>query len=434
MSWETPMRNLSLLERHRAVLPKWMALYYDEPISLARGEGRTVWDAEGNEYLDFFGGILTTMTAYNPPEVVEALRDQAGRMLHSSTLYLIESQIELAEKIAALSGIPDAKVFFTNSGSEANDAALMMATAYRASNNVLAMRHSYHGRSFSTVPVTGMASWSPSSLSPFNVSYVHGAYRYRSPFRSLDDSAYIRACTEDLENILQVATSGNVACLIAEPILGVGGFATPPDGLFGAFRKVLDRHGILHVSDEVQTGWGRTGEHFWGYEAHGITPDLITFAKGLGNGLAIGGVVGRAEIIDCFKASSISTFGGNPLATRGALANLAILERDGLQANARARGGQLFTRLRQVQANRPRLGDVRGKGLMVGLELNETDGWTPSRAAAKGVLEEAKRRGLLVGMGGFHGNVIRMAPPMSVTGAECERALAILEECFDVVL
>ena len=403
------MRNASLLERHRNVLPKWMALYYDEPISLARGEGRTVWDGEGREYLDFFGGILTTMTAYNPPEVVAALRDQAGKMLHSSTLYLIESQIELAEKIARLSGIPDAKVFFTNSGSEANDAALMMATAYRASNQVLAMRHSYHGRSFATVPVTGTASWSPSSLSPFSVNYVHGSYRYRSPFRALDDAAYIRAATEDLENILQVATSGDVACLIAEPILGVGGFATPPDGLFGEFRKVLDRYGILHVSDEVQTGWGRTGEHFWGYEAHGITPDLITFAKGLGNGLAIGGVVGRPEIIDCFKASSISTFGGNPLATRGALANLEILERDGLQANARARGAQLFKGFHALQKKYARLGDVRGKGLMIGLELNEPDGWTPSRPAAKKILEEAKKRGLLIGMGGFHGNVIRMA-------------------------
>lgn len=428
------MRNASLLERHRNVLPKWMALYYDEPISLARGEGRTVWDGEGREYLDFFGGILTTMTAYNPPEVVAALRDQAGKMLHSSTLYLIESQIELAEKIARLSGIPDAKVFFTNSGSEANDAALMMATAYRASNQVLAMRHSYHGRSFATVPVTGTASWSPSSLSPFSVNYVHGSYRYRSPFRALDDAAYIRAATEDLENILQVATSGDVACLIAEPILGVGGFATPPDGLFGEFRKVLDRYGILHVSDEVQTGWGRTGEHFWGYEAHGITPDLITFAKGLGNGLAIGGVVGRPDIIDCFKASSISTFGGNPLATRGALANLEILERDGLQANARARGAQLFKGFHALQKKYARLGDVRGKGLMIGLELNEPDGWTPSRPAAKKILEEAKKHGLLIGMGGFHGNVIRMAPPLSVTDEECARALAIMEKCFEAAL
>ncbi|GAB4155529.1 MAG: aspartate aminotransferase family protein [Sphingomonadales bacterium] len=423
----------SLLSRHRAVLPKWMTLYYDEPIALVDGEGCHAVDAEGRRYLDFFGGILTTMTGYNVPEIVEAVRDQAGKMLHSSTLYLIESQVALAEEIAALSGIPDAKVFFTNSGSEANDAALMLATAYRRSNQVLAMRHSYHGRSFSTVPVTGMASWSPSGLSPFNVSFVHGTYRYRSPFRHLDDAAYIQACQDDLINILEVTTSGDVACLIAEPILGVGGFATPPDGLFKAFQDVLKRHGILMIADEVQTGWGRTGEHFWGYQAHGITPDLITFAKGLGNGLAIGGVIGRAEIIDSFAANSISTFGGNPVSTRGALANLEVLRKGNLQANAKARGAQLRAGLEALQSRYPRIGDVRGKGLMQAIELNEADGWTPSKPAAKALLEATKARGLLVGMGGFYGNVIRIAPPLCLSEDQCAEGLTILEDSLATV-
>ncbi|MBW2526773.1 MAG: aminotransferase class III-fold pyridoxal phosphate-dependent enzyme, partial [Deltaproteobacteria bacterium] len=296
-----------LLARHRQVLPAWMALYYEQPISLVDGQGRHVVDAEGNRYLDFFGGILTTMTGYKVPEVVAAIKAQAERMLHTSTLYLIESQIALAEKIAALSGIPDAKVFFTNSGTEANDAALMMATQYRGSNQVLAMRGSYHGKSHSAVGVTGQRSWSATQLSPFHTAYIHGSYVYRSPFGHLDEPAYIAACVEDLRDVLRVAVSGGAACLIAEPIQGVGGFATPPDGLFGELKKALDDEGILFVSDEVQTGWGRTGEHFWGYEAHDITPDLLTFAKGVGNGLAIAGVVGRAEIIDCLRANSIST-------------------------------------------------------------------------------------------------------------------------------
>jgi len=424
------MKNISLLDRHRSVLPGWMALYYDEPISLVSGEGRTVRDSEGREYLDFFGGILTTMTAYAVPEVVEAVRDQAAKMLHTSTLYLIESQIELAERIAELSGIPNAKVFFTNSGSEANDAALMLATAWRRSNHVLAMRHSYHGRSFSTVPVTGIKAWSPSALSPFNVSYIHGSYRYRSPFADLDDAAYIKACTEDLQNIIDVTTSGDVACLLAEPILGVGGFAMPPDGLFGAFKEVLDHYGILFISDEVQTGWGRTGEHFWGYQAHGITPDLMTFAKGLGNGLAIGGVVGRGEIIDCFSANSISTFGGNPLATRGALANLDYYDAHNLQENAALQGAALHKGLNALQSRFPALGDVRGKGLMAGLEFVEAGGKAPASASAKTVLEKTKSLGLLVGIGGFHGNVIRMAPPLSVTAEEINRGLTILEEAI----
>ena len=424
------IKNTPLLERHKAVLPRWMALYYDEPISIERGEGRTVWDGQGNQYLDFFGGILTTMTGYGVPEVVEAIRDQASKMLHTSTLYLIESQIELAEKIAALSGIPDAKVFFTNSGSEANDAALMLATSYRRSNHILAMRHSYHGRSFATVPVTGNASWSPSGLSPFNVSYVHGSYRYRSPFKRLSDADYIEACVDDLRNMIEVSASGDIACLLAEPILGVGGFAGPPDGLFGRFKRLLDQSGILFISDEVQTGWGRTGESFWGYEPHGFTPDLITFAKGLGNGLAVGGVVGRADIIDCFTVNSISTFGGNPLAMRGALANLQYLEDHRLQENARVQGQALMAGLKALQSKRPMIGDVRGKGLMIGVELvNPSDG-SPSKDKARRILEETKARGLLVGMGGFYGNVIRIAPPLSVTKDEVRQALTIIEDCF----
>ena len=422
------IKNTALLDRHKDVLPRWMALYYDQPISLSHGEGRTVWDSEGNRYLDFFGGILTTMTGHAVPEVVEAIRDQAGKMLHSSTLYLIESQIELAEMIAAKSGIPNAKVFFTNSGSEANDAALMLATSFRRSNHILAMRHSYHGRSFATVPVTGNASWSPTQLSPFNVSYVHGSYRYRSPFKHLDDAAYMDACVADLRDMIEVSASGPIACLLAEPILGVGGFAMPPDGLFGRFKKELEKHDILFISDEVQTGWGRTGEHFWGYQAHGFTPDLITFAKGVGNGLAIGGVVGRADIIDCFTANSISTFGGNPLAMRGALANLAYVEKHGLQDNAKKQGKLLLTGLHALKDKNRAIGEVRGKGLMIGIEFVEGDG-APDRARAKRVLEGAKTRGLLVGMGGFYGNVIRIAPPLSLTEAEARQGLDILADC-----
>ena len=427
-------KNTPLVERHRAVLPRWMALYYDEPISIERGEGRTVWDSEGRQYLDFFGGILTTMTGHAVPEVVDAVCDQARKMLHTSTLYLIPSQIELAEKIAALSGIANAKVFFTNSGSEANDAALMMATCWRRSNQVLAMRHSYHGRSFATVPVTGNRFWSATPLSPFNVSYVHGSYRFRSPFRDFTDEAYINACVADLETIIDVSSSGagakvsNIACLIAEPVLGVGGFALPPDGLFGRFKKVLDRHDILFIADEVQTGWGRLGETFWGFEAHGVTPDLVTFAKGLGNGLAIGGVVGRGDIIDCFSANSISTFGGNPLATRGALANLDYLEKHELQANARAQGANLMAGLKRLQQKHDFIGEVRGKGLMIGIEIVAPPTDSPDKAKTGLLLEETRKRGLLIGMGGFYGNVIRLAPPLSVTADECRRALSIIEE------
>lgn len=422
----------SLLERHRAVLPDWMALYYKEPIALVHGEGRRVRDGNGNEYLDFFAGILTNMCGYNVPEIVEAIRDQAGRMLHTSTLYLIESQIELAEQIAELSGIPDARVFFTNSGSEANDAALMLATTWRRSNQILAMRYSYHGRSFSTVSVTGNSTWSPSSLSPFMVNYVHGSYPYRSPFGHLSRDDYIKACADDLKEILSVATAGDVACLIAEPILGVSGFAAPPDGLFAAFNTVLKERGILFISDEVQTGWGRTGEHFWGYQAHGVTPDVITFAKGLGNGLAIGGLVARADIMNCLTANSISTFGGNPLAARGALANLAYVLKHDLQKNAAERGAELRAGLERM-AKTPAVGDVRGKGLMLGVEFVKPGGKDPDPDVAAALLEETRARGLLVGRGGHYGNVIRIAPPMTITAEEIAEGVDILDASLKAV-
>ncbi len=417
-----------LLERHRQVLPSWMALYYAEPIAIVDGEGRRVTDAEGKEYLDFFGGILTTMTGYKVPEVVAAIREQAGKMLHTSTLYLIESQIELAEKLADLSGIPDAKVFFTNSGTEANDTALMLATQYRKSNQVLAMRNSYHGKSHSAVAVTGNASWSATTFLPFQVTYVHSGYKYRSPFGHLPDHEFIRACKNDLEDLLNIATAGDVACLIAEPIQGVGGFTTPPDGFFGALKEVLDEHGILYITDEVQTGWGRTGEHFWGYQSHDLVPDMITFAKGLGNGLAMAGVICRAEVMDSLPANSISTFGGNPLATTGALANLNYLLEHDLQTNALKVGQRLKDGLHHLAEEVPNIGDVRGKGLMIGVEFVEPGTKKPDVATTGAVMEAGKTNGLLIGKGGLHGNVLRIAPPLSVTEEEAGEALDKLSD------
>ena len=421
-----------LLARHRQVMPRWLSLFYEEPIELVSGDGRTVTDGEGRTYLDFFGGILTTMTGHAVPEVVDAIRTQAGRLLHSSTLYMIRPMIDLAERIAGLSGIPDAKVFFTNSGSEANETALMLCCTARRSNQVLAVRNSYHGRSFATMATTGIRNWSASSLTPVNVSYVHGGYRFRSPFRELPDPDYIEACVADLRDVIETTTSGDVACLIAEPIQGVAGFAVPPDGMLGAFKKVLDEYGILYVADEVQTGWGRTGRHFWGYQAHGASPDLLTFAKGLGNGLAIGGVVGRGELIDSVTANSISTFGGNPVATAGALANLEYLLAHDLQANALARGDQLL-QLLQPSSQLPIVGEVRGRGLMVALEMVRAGTRDPDAAAANAVLEGARERGLLIGRGGVYGNVIRIAPPLSVTADEVAEAASILEECLTEV-
>jgi 4-aminobutyrate aminotransferase len=423
-----------LLARHRAVLPSWMLLYYDQPIEIVSGSGRRVTDGAGTTYLDFFGGVLTNMIGYDIPEIRAAIDAQLDTgVVHTSTLYLIRQQVELAEKIARLSGIPDARVFFTNSGSEANEAALLLATNYRRSNQIIAVRNSYHGRTYATMGITGNRGWSSSSLNPLNVSYLHSGDRLRGLLAGRTDADHIEAAVSDLREILATQTSGDVAALIAEPIQGVGGFVAPPDGIFSAYRKVLDETGILYISDEVQTGWGRTGEHFWGYQAHGVVPDLLTFAKGIGNGLALAGVVGRADIMNAVAGISFSTFGGNPLATAGGNAVLDYVLDHDLQANAARIGGFLYGTLRAAAVRYPIVAEVRGKGLMLALEFVEPGTLNPNAYATARVFEECKNRGLLVGKGGLYGNVIRMGPPMTLTDAEAREGLDILLDAIAVV-
>jgi 4-aminobutyrate aminotransferase len=428
------MTTDELLARHRAVLPSWMPLYYAEPIEIVSGSGRRVTDARGHTYLDFFGGVLTNMIGYDIAEVREAVQRQLDTgVVHTSTLYLIRQQVELAEKIAALAGIPDARVFFTNSGTEANEAALLVATNYRRSNQILAVRNSYHGRSYAAMGITGHRSWSASALNPLQVSWLHSGDRLRGLLSRLGPDEYLDAAVDDLREVLATQTAGDVACLIAEPIQGVGGFVAPPDGLFGAFKKVLDESGILLISDEVQTGWGRTGDHFWGYQAHGVTPDLLTFAKGIGNGFALAGVVGRAEVLNEVHATSFSTFGGNPISTAAGNAVLDYLLEHDLQANAARVGGILLAGLREVAGRHAIVGEVRGRGLMIGVEFVRPGSTEPDPAATARVFEECKRGGLLVGKGGLYGNVLRMGPPLTLTEEEAAEALGILADAVAAV-
>ncbi len=336
------------------------------------------------------------------------------------------SMIELAELIAGLSGIPDAKVFFTTSGTEANDTALMLATVSRRSNQVLALRNSYHGRSFTTIAITAQRSWSPTSVSGLSVNYVHGGYRLRSPFRLLDDEAYTDACIDDLTQVFDMMTSGDVAAMIAEPIQGVGGFATPPDGFFGAMKKELDNRGVLFISDEVQTGWGRTGENFWGYQAHAMTPDILTFAKGVANGLALGGVVASADLMDSLPGNSLSTFGGNPMSAVGALATIRYMLKHDTQGHALAMGARLAGHLQPAVDASPVVAELRGKGLMLAIETVQAGTLEPNTDAARRIMEEARAAGLLIGKGGLYGNVLRIAPPMTVTEAEIDEAADVL--------
>lgn len=422
--------NDSLQQRYEAILAPYLNPLYAKPISIDKGDGSYVWDIEGNKYLDFFGGVLTTMIGHNNPAVTEAIQTQASKILHTSTLYLSEPMIELAEEIGAASGIPDARVFFTTSGSEANDTALMLATSYRNSNEILAMRNSYHGRTFATQAITSQSSWLSSRISGLSVNYVQGPYRLRSPFQDIPDEKLTDACVADLQQIIDTATTGNIACLIFEPIQGVGGFAIPPDGFYGEMGKTLSNYGALIISDEVQTGWGRTGEHFWGYQAHGIIPDMLTFAKGVGNGITLAGIVARAEIMENITALNFSTFGGNPLSAAAGLATFREVTHKNMQANAKEMGARLKDGLEAVAGETPWIGDLRGRGLMVALEIvgDETESGSvepyPERAAE--FLEICKDSGLLLGKGGVFGNVIRITPMLNVNDEEIDQGIEII--------
>ncbi|GAA5054744.1 aspartate aminotransferase family protein [Thermocatellispora tengchongensis] len=415
-------------------MPNWLALNYSEPIEIVGGKGNRVVDASGKTYLDFFAGILTNMIGYDVPEVREAVERQiATGVVHTSTVYLLRGQIELAEKIARLSGIPDAKVFFTNSGTEANETALLLATYARKSDEVLAMRQSYHGRSFGAIAVTGNRSWKNSSLSPLNVHFLHGADRHLAQFRGMSDADYIAACVDDLRHVLATEAAKGVAALIAEPIQGVGGFTMAPDGLFAAYKEVLDEEGILFISDEVQTGWGRTGSAFFGIQNHGVTPDMMTFAKGLGNGFAIGGVVARGDLMDGPHAVGLSTFGGNPVATAAANATLDYVLDHDLQANALRTGTLIIEGLKEAAARLPVVGDVRGKGLMFAVELVDPATGAHAPALAARFMELTKEAGLLAGKGGLYGSAIRMAPPLTLTGDEAREGLGIIVHALETI-
>jgi 4-aminobutyrate aminotransferase len=416
-----------LLARHRAVMPNWVTLYYDEPIEIVSGRGNRVTDAEGRTYLDFFAGIVTNTLGYDVAEVREAVERQlATGVVHTSTLYLLRGQVELAEKIARLSGIEDAKVFFTNSGTEANETALLLATYTRKSNQVLAMRQSYHGRSFGTISITANRSWKNSALSPLSVYFLHGGDRHLGQFRGLSDEDYIKVCVEDLRHTLATVTGGDVAAVIAEPIQGVGGYTCPPDGLYAAYQEVLAEQGILFIADEVQTGWGRTGQNFWGIQNHGVTPDMMTFAKGLGNGFAIGGVVARGALLDAPHATGLSTFGGNPISTAAANATLDYILDHDLQANAAKVGERIIDGLKAAGDRLDIVTEVRGKGLMFAIELSEPE-------LAVRMLEATRERGLLIGKGGLYGNTLRMAPPLTLTEDEGEEGLGILIDALEEI-
>src|SRR5688572_4901921 len=360
-------RATEINARHDRYLWDAVIRYYETPLPLARGRGQFLYDYEGNEYLDFFGGILTVSVGHCHPTVTQAIVDQAQTLVHSSTLYPTAPIVELAEKIAAIAPGDLSKTFFTNSGTEADEAALMLARAATGNQTIIALRHSYSGRSMLAVTMTAHAQWRSWDYVA-GVKHALAPYCYRCPL-GLEPSSCGIACAQDLEELIETTTPGAVAAFIAEPILGVGGFITPPLDYFKIAAEIVRKYDGLFIADEVQTGWGRTGGKWWGVEQYGVVPDIMTMAKGAANGMPIGVTTTTPEIAGKWKGLTLSTFGGNPVSTAAGRATIQVIEEEGLLENATVMGNRLRKGLEALQEKHRLIGDVRGMGLMQGLEF-----------------------------------------------------------------
>jgi 4-aminobutyrate aminotransferase-like enzyme len=407
--------------------------YFSDPLPLERGQMQHVWDVEGKRYLDFFGGIVTVGVGHSNPRITGPVKAQMDKLGHTSTLYPHQTMVELAEKIAQITPGKLEKSFFTTSGTEANETAIDSARMHTGNLEIIALRHSYSGRSSLTRSLTGISAWRKSS---YQVGIVHAMnpYCYRCPLGKTYPSCEV-ACAKDIEGVIQASTSGAIAGMIAEPIQGVGGFITPPKEYFKLAFNIVKQYGGDFISDEVQTGWGRTGKKWFGIEHWEVEPDIITAAKSLGNGYPIGLTVATAEIANAYQGPTISTFGGNPIACVTAKSVIDLIEEDDLITNCDVVGGYFRERLLELQQKYRVIGDVRGMGLMQAMEL-VTDPATkePAPALATEVLEAARNHGLLIGKGGMYNNVLRLSPPMNIGKGDVDEAFRLLDLSFAAVM
>ena len=426
------MTSEEVRRKHKEFLFPAMKNLYEEPLVAVEGKGARLTDADGKTYLDFFGGILTISVGHARQEVNAAVKAQVDRLSHISTLYPTLPMVELAEKLVSLTPGKLKKCYFTASGTEADETAIMVAQTSTGYSEFVALRHAYAGRSLLAQSVTGNATWRALPTLVPGVKHALAPYCYRCPLKLTYPDCGV-ACAEDVEELIQTTTTGKVAAMIVEPILGLGGFIAPPKEYFGIVAKIIREHGGVFISDEVQTGFGRTGK-MWGIEQYNVEPDVMTMAKGIANGLPLAAVVTTDAIAASLTKNTISTFGGNPVSCAAANATIGIIEQDNLVENAANMGAVLREGLEGLQQKYPRLlGDVRGMGLMQALELvaDETAGdRTPNAKAAGQLLEETRKRGLLIGRGGLYSNAIRIAPPLNITKAEVEEAVGILDDSF----
>jgi 4-aminobutyrate aminotransferase-like enzyme len=408
--------------------------YFKEPLVVTRAKDQFVWDAHGNQYLDFFGGIVTISVGHCNETVNRKVAAQMDTLQHVSTVFANEPQAALAKRIAGLTpGGKLTKSFFTNSGTEANETAILTSRCYTGSFDVVALRHSYHGRSALAMSATGQGAWRLGGAPAAGFTHALNAYCYRCPLGLAYPTCNVR-CARDMEEMIRTSTSGRLAAFIAEPIQGIGGFITPPKEYFEIVHGIVKKFGGLFISDEVQTAWGRTGGKWFGIEQYGVTPDIITSAKGLGNGTPVGLTVARPEIADGLKGATISTFGGNPVAATAAKAVIDFIDDNQLLINAAQTGAYLRSRLEELKAKHSLIGDVRGMGLMQALEVVEDrESRAPAPEATAALMEAARENRLLIGKGGLYANVIRISPPLNISKSDVDDFVLRLDLSFERV-
>jgi len=425
------MDSLTINQKHREYIFPCVTNYYSTPLPIKRGEGLYVYDWEDNKYLDFFGGILTISIGHCQPEIVKEIEEQIHTLQHASTLYPTYPMVMLAEKLSQITPGKLRKCFFTNSGTEANEMAILTAQIHTGAKEIIALRHSYHGRSFLAMNLSGHASWRGGGNYIPGITHAISPYCFRCGFGATYPNCEIE-CAKDIDELIQTTTSGKIAAFIAEPIQGVGGFITPPKEYFEIAVGIIKKYGGLFISDEVQTGFGRTGGKWFGIEHWGVEPDMMTFAKGLANGAPIGATIATSEVADSFKGLTISTFGGNPVSARGGLATLKYIEDHNILNHVEKVGNYLKERLLELKDKYPLIGEVRGKGLMLALELVKEKKEPAANEILK-LFENTKKRGLLIGRGGLYRNVVRISPPMKVDQSNIDEAIKILDQSFSEI-
>jgi 4-aminobutyrate aminotransferase len=389
-----------------------------------------LYDVEGNRYLDFFGGILTVSVGHCHPKVTEALTRQVQTLVHTSTLYPHENHVNLAEKLAQITPGRLQTSYILNSGTEANETAVMLAKAATGAQEVIALRHGYSGRSALAMTLTGQSAWRIGGTQILGIKHAMNPYCYRCPLKLTYPACGI-ACAEDIEDLIQTTTSGRVAAFLAEPIQGVGGFVTAPPEYFEIATNIIRRYGGLFICDEVQTGFGRTGKHWFGIQHWDAEPDIMTMAKGIANGSPMGVTIATPEVASKLEGLTISTFGGNPVSCAAALATIQVMEEEASPDHVEEVGTHLRQGLEALGEKYPLIGDVRGMGLMQGVEMvRDRETKEPATKEIAHLFEATRERGLLIGKGGLYGNTLRISPPLVATKDDVDQALEILDYTF----